>query len=180
MTAIRAADWAAVVSVLCTMLAPIPTGWQRQLVAEHTTSSLLSGASIKYKVSSIFVIVSTERYMIYVQYLKYAASCGWAPHYCHHAGHTPLAAASKSKVKPTIRQKTDFLFYLLLPPPERVAAVKKNPKLISFGLSLKKLDLQYLKQMYVRGLSMHRLTFFTVLLGNRVGWKHQCCPGGCW
>ena len=30
-----------------------------------------------------------------------------------------------------------------------IAALKKNPKLISFGLSLKKLDLQYMKQMYI-------------------------------
>ena len=45
-----------------------------------------------------------------------------------------------------------------------IAALKKNPKLISFGLSLKKLDLQYLKQMYVGGLTMHRLTSFTILL----------------
>ena len=30
-----------------------------------------------------------------------------------------------------------------------IAVLKKNPKLISFGLSLKKLDLQYMKQMYI-------------------------------
>ena len=47
-----------------------------------------------------------------------------------------------------------------------IAALKKNPKLISFGLSLKKLDLQYLKQMYVGGLTMHTLTFFTILFGE--------------